>query len=423
MAEPSFNNAALIDANLRRIALAGTFAPLVNVAHIVFFALDWDKDAATHLWRGGIIASHSVLLLLFATLGIAAWVLRRNGPTSRRAGQAVAHLFYVLVLLLGTAIALIDQLVTTALTPYLVVSLMVPLVAQLPPRGPVAYHALAFALLAGALPWVQADPNVRLSTMVNGLTGLGAGIFLNLLMWNFHRSRTLQDRRIEAQTAELVEMNRTRDRFFSIISHDLRSPFAGFIGLLEALRAQDSQISEDDRGQALDQLHKSSVSLYRLLENLLAWSKSQQNLIEVRPSEIDLAPFLHTVREPLEGLAAEKHLQVHLHCDPGLSLRSDPQILDTVLRNLLSNALKFTPLGGRVDLSVKAVDAERLEFECRDTGVGIPEATLKTLFELDRPGGLGLILCHDFVARLGGALHVESQPGGPTRFWFQLARS
>lgn len=424
-AEAPFVLSALGESNFGRLRFASGIGATVDLVHVVLFALGLGTGTAIEdLWRWGIIVCHSVLCLLFVSVGVFSWRRKSRPSSNQQAATLFVHSFYFVFLLAGVGIALVDQLVATAVTPYIVVSFLVPLVVQLPPRGPIVYHTVSFLVFAGLLGLVQTDHNVLLSNQVQGFTALGVGIFLNVLLWRVNRNRILQDKKIERQTQELLELNTTKDKLFSIIAHDLRGPLGGFMALLEMLKEKESQASKQEYDEALELLRHSSVAVFGLLENLLKWSKVQQNLIVVRPVEVVLGPFLESVWRPMEGAVALSRLQVNISCAPDLTCRVDPEVLATILRNLLSNAVQFTPPGGRIDLEarVEGTTPALVLFECRDSGVGMTPSEQEDLFKVGLKSGLGLTLSRDFARMLGAELRVESTPGVGTRFWFAIPK-
>jgi len=419
---------ALAAANRKRLLFVAFLGPAVNLLHIVLFALSLTASRPEDiLWRWQIIASHGVLLVVFVAAGALSW---RRPEVDRPLPPGLFHGVYAILLASGVAIALIDQQVTTAVTPYLVASLALPLVLQVAPPAALAYHAAAFVAFATGLWWVQPDAAVRLSNQVNGITGLALGLGLSVALWSLARTNFLQLHQIDEQNKELLALNQTKDRFFSIIAHDLRGPFSGMIGVMDFLLDPEVPPRPNEVSEGLLVLRDTAVSLYRLMDNLLLWAKAQRGLIELHPDQVAVLPFLTEAAQTLAGLARTRGVFVEVSCPDDLTLRVDRAALDTVVRNLLSNALKFTASGGRVEL--RAVpEPSGVLFECRDTGSGIAPKVLAGLFHLDQRSarqdsegrlgsGLGLILCQDFVRKMGGELSVSSRVGQGTRFWFTL---
>ncbi len=229
---------------------------------------------------------------------------------------------------------------------------------------------------------------------------------------------------------ELIKSNAAKDKFFSIIAHDLRSPISGFMGLSEAL-AKDfrelnlSQIKEIGQG-----LHSSANQLFRLLENLLQWSRTQTGDIPYNPDAVDLFYFIRDTVYLYQNNANEKDIELIANIDKGNFVWADINHVETIIRNLTSNAIKFTRKGGTVEVSTKQVN-DFISISISDNGIGIPKEKIDELFQLGKnsttPGtsgekgsGLGLLLCRELVEKNGGKMFVDSEIGKGTVFSFTL---
>ncbi len=236
-----------------------------------------------------------------------------------------------------------------------------------------------------------------------------------------HLALRRTSRRVEKQAADLIRLNADKDRFFSIIAHDLRSPLAGLLGLCEALSRNLADFTPAEVAEATTEMSKSARNLYQLLENLLEWSQLQTGRMECRTERVNLSVLLHELAELFSQSAQQKGVTLRPELQP-VHAWGDRRMLHAVFRNLLSNAIKFTPAGGSVTLRCLVRDG-RVVGEVSDTGEGIPAAQLGKLVTTgatpaSRPGtagerssGLGLVLCREFLERMGGLLAARSQPG------------
>ncbi|BAX78861.1 sensor histidine kinase [Labilibaculum antarcticum] len=238
------------------------------------------------------------------------------------------------------------------------------------------------------------------------------------------------EQRIRRQKEELDELNATKDKFFSILAHDLKNPFSSLYSLSQVVDEGYANLEEEDKILALKRIHHSAELIYNLLENLLLWSKSQQGHIEYTPTKFDLSLQIHE-NINLHRIHAEKK-GIHLRTDVGgnCTAYADPQMINTVLRNLINNAVKFTDSGKEIEVKVKK-EEKFLEVEVRDEGMGISSDNLEKLFRIDmkykttgtsgeKGTGLGLILCHEFVLKNSGAIWCESELGKGTSFYFTI---
>lgn len=233
-------------------------------------------------------------------------------------------------------------------------------------------------------------------------------------------------RRAERQAADLAQLNADKDRFFSIIAHDLRSPLAGMLGLSAAMAANLPEFTPAEAEEAMMEMAKATRNLYQLLENLLEWSQLQTGRMECLPEPVEVNQLLAELAELFNPSAQQKGIKVQVKSQP-CTAWADRRMLHAVFRNLLSNALKFTSSGGTVTLACSVKDG-RVQVEVRDTGTGLSAPLLESLFVRgakptsqegtagERGTGLGLVLCRELLERVGGAISARSEPGKGTVF-------
>lgn len=248
----------------------------------------------------------------------------------------------------------------------------------------------------------------------------------------------LQSEELSAQKEELVKMNHelhdlnaTKDKFFSIIAHDIKNPFNAILGFSELLVENYNEWSDEMKLEIINLVLTSSKNLYQLLENLLQWSRSQRGIIEFKPQKIELKASVQNVIDLMKGTAEAKNIKLGFTLpENGLFVNADQQMLDTIFRNLISNALKFTNTGGKVHISAEKDDGFA-NIKVTDNGVGMRSDIKDKLFKIDSNHtttgtanetgtGLGLILVREFVARHGGEIGVDSVEGEGSTFHFTL---
>jgi PAS domain S-box-containing protein len=225
---------------------------------------------------------------------------------------------------------------------------------------------------------------------------------------------------LKESEAQLLELNATKDKFFSIIAHDLRNPFSLLVGLAEIMADEEQALTTEELRHNAFVLYKTASSTFNLLENLLEWSRLQRGLSVLKTGAISLSKFIDNLNESSFELAAKKSIRLIVNVPGDLSIEADPNMLHSILRNLITNAIKFTYKGGTVTVGVVALkDKKETLFEIKDTGIGISPNMIDDLFKIDvnntRPGtenepssGLGLILCKEFIEMHGGRIWVES---------------
>lgn len=246
------------------------------------------------------------------------------------------------------------------------------------------------------------------------------------------RKRTLE--LIEQSEKDLREINAKKDKFFSIIAHDLRSPFSGLAGLVEILKSSYNELSNSEIDRYLDLINQSAQNISKLLENLLSWAKSQTGKIQFNPKQINL---LHTINESIETTnvtARNKEINLFIKIEDKLEIFADNNMLNTVLRNLISNAIKYTNRNGQITISSypKTINKTQYTVICiADNGVGIPADKQDKIFKIEenystngtekeKGTGLGLILCKEFIERHGGNIWCESEENKGSMFCFTL---
>jgi PAS domain S-box-containing protein len=243
--------------------------------------------------------------------------------------------------------------------------------------------------------------------------------------------QVLSKAEIERQNEELRRMNAEKDKFFSIIAHDLRSPFNGFLGLTQIMAEDLPNLTMAEVQTFAVGMRKSATNLYRLLNNLLDWAKIQQGVIQYRPEAIQLSSLVAEIIDVISESARSKEIKITTHIPVGIEVFADANMLQTILRNLLSNAIKFTPKRGKIRVSVNTSNNEGVEISIQDNGIGMSYNHIENLFWHDIPTnregtdgepstGLGLLLCKEFVEKHGGKLWIESQERKGSTFSFVL---
>lgn len=229
---------------------------------------------------------------------------------------------------------------------------------------------------------------------------------------------------------ELKELNATKDKFFSIIAHDLRGPFNGFLGLTEILAEDGATMDKKELSRLSTELFKSAKTQYRLLGDLLQWSRIQSGRMEFAPAIYSLDELVEFVFDIQKTNAENKNISLNKDYDNSFQIFVDFEMMQVVMRNLISNAIKFTDFGGRI--TVKAWQAGFSSYiTITDTGVGIPEEIMPKLFRIDlhhstdgtnkeQGTGLGLILCHEIIERHSGEIIVESSVGKGSSFTISI---
>lgn len=249
-----------------------------------------------------------------------------------------------------------------------------------------------------------------------------------------------QEKALKELNAKLLETidelriaNAGKDKFFRIIAHDLKNPFHSILGLSELLMDYAQSSNPDEIKQMASIINQSTDDAYKLLENLLAWSMSQTNCIPFSPQKNTVRKLLKEAVSLSSSSAKAKNISITCDVDEKTNVYADANMLSAILRNLISNAIKFTNKMGKIRISVSQTENDILFSVC-DTGMGMPSEIIDKLFKIEEKisipdtdsqlgTGLGLLLCKEFVEKHNGKIWVESEPGKGSDFKFTLSRN
>jgi len=437
----------ILKMNLKRLSYLPLVAIPLNIGHIVwfFFALD-GSDPTEYLWRLGLIWSHTAIMAIAVFLGIVSFLRLKNYWQNDRQTQWLTGIGIVLLILAGVTITVIDQLVTTAITPFLILSIVIAFLIHMPPWKALIMYLLAFGLLFFCLPLTQSDEIAMASGSVNALTAAGVGFFLSWVMWrntwSAQQNEIIIDEQkhaleasnadLKRQAEELQESNATKDRLMSVIAHDLRSPFNSILGYTQLLQQKTNLEQFAPLKELVIPVEVSAAHTLQLLENLLGWALIQQQKIKCNPVQVNLHQLVSKSLQFVHNQARQKMIHFTHTISPSIRVMADITMVQSIIGNLANNAIKYTDPGGSVD--VFAVDAgdNRVRISVSDNGMGMNSEKVQVLLSSlsaveSRPGtehepgtGLGLLICKEFAQLHGGQLEVESTPGEGSVFSFTL---
>ncbi len=258
---------------------------------------------------------------------------------------------------------------------------------------------------------------------------------------NSHLELSLSKQIMAHQNEKLSRLNKqlkdtvaSRNKFFSIIAHDLKDPFNTLIGFSDILLKSVETASPQEISEIVKHIYESSVFGFELLNNLLEWSSSQTGRIKYNPEKVEVTAFANRIVDLLKSTAEKKQISLIVSVETEHVVMADRKMIETVLRNLVSNALKFTSAGGSVSIQSGTIDNSTVKISVKDTGRGIAEEDIKKLFRVEEtfstPGtdhergtGLGLLLCKEFVEKNCGEIVVESEVGVGSEFTITLPTS
>jgi signal transduction histidine kinase len=235
---------------------------------------------------------------------------------------------------------------------------------------------------------------------------------------------------IKNQQKELQKLNSTKDKLFSLIAHDLKTPMNSIIGLLEIIEIKFDSMPEEKKKHYLKLVKAASINTFALLENLLEWSISQTKTISCNPTKLLVSDLFKQIADLLSPAARNKKIELNIVLKDSLEIIADEHMIFTVLRNLVSNGIKYTPENGKVTLIAESIE-NTAKISVSDTGIGIPKEKIDLLFRIDSTSstkgtsgesgtGLGLIISNDFLTKHSSQLHIKSSINQGTTFYFTL---
>lgn len=239
-----------------------------------------------------------------------------------------------------------------------------------------------------------------------------------------------QKEQLEKMNKQLEELNATKDKFFSIIAHDLKNPFQTISGFAELLQAKFDNLSLEKKLKYINIIVASAKQTYNLLENLLTWSRSQTNKIKYEPTTFPIGVLINETLLLLKSNFEKKKIKVQTFLNYEKDVYADRNMITTVIRNLLTNAIKYTPNGGEIEIHTD-VEKNKVELYIADSGIGMEQEQVQQLFKIEKGAsmkgtdgetgtGLGIILCKEFIDKNNGKIWVESEPEKGSKFYITI---
>ncbi len=295
---------------------------------------------------------------------------------------------------------------------------------KVPKNQPTRYE-LPLICKNGSTMWceVNVNPITDKSGEVTGFNGITRDI----------TERKRFEEEIKSKNEKLKELNDNKDKFFSIIAHDLRSPFQGLLGVSNLLITEADNLSKEEIKEFAMLLNNSLNNQFRLLEDLLSWARIQSGKMKFEPIILVALEETYNVLQMFKTNLKSKNIDTKINVGEDVTVFADKDMFYLLLRNLISNAIKFTNPGGLIEINA-SVEGENVVFEVKDNGIGIEEEDLEKLFKLnshystegthnEAGTGLGLVLCKEITDRHKGKIWVESASGSGSSFMFTLPKN
>lgn len=310
------------------------------------------------------------------------------------------------------------------------VSLLITLLAELAVIAGIGYLEIN-GLITNALSHTTSLPKIGALFVILILTAFIVDLLVNDFK-SFINKLQSNSKDLTKANKELNNSNATKDKFFSIVAHDLRSPFQGLLGIANILENLDEDLTPEERKDFVVRLNSSLKRQYDFLEELLLWGKFQRDAVDFEPQICNLREIVERSHLILSGNLYKKKLYFEFHTPDELNAKCDENLISTVIRNLISNAIKYTPAGGKITATLYE-DSSNVYADIKDTGIGLSDERKNQLFKIetntstrgteDEAGtGLGLILCKEIMDKHLGEISVKSEEGKGSTFSIKLPK-
>ncbi len=427
--------------NIQRLLWLAILAIPVNIYHVLtFLPRISSENPSVVSWGEGIIFCHSASIAFFLIIGFIAFTQLRKKVINQKLISLTIMLTFLFIVILGAIIVSVDQLVTDAISPYLILSMIMALVFRVPPLQILPFYILSFVTFFIGIQIFQLDQDILLSNRVNGITIVSLAFLVSVIYWKNTITRFLQNRIIEKQKLELNEkliqlqqLNDAKDKLFSIIAHDLISPFNVITGMTGLLKDNFDSFEKEEVVNYIGNVNESSQKAYDLLVDLLSWARVQTGAMISKPTVFDINSVINNVISILKQSATTKNLKLRYDNENSVLVFADIDMIKTVIRNLVSNAIKYSFPESEILITASLEDS-KYRIAVKDSGVGISEENINAIFstqsKMSTPGthdekgvGLGLTLCRDFLEKQGSKLEILSSPEKGSTFSFLLPLS
>jgi two-component system sensor histidine kinase/response regulator len=444
-----------IDDEIRQVNLIRSFMMTglaIPVALILSFtyARDLGAETASFIdWKRSILDLNFSIVLISAVLFLLtlfAW----SRPKYTFLSNNLPTVILLVTGVWGTICSIYNQAVSTSIVTFLLICFVSAISLLIHPLRLLFYLIILYLIFFIGVSSTQHDTSVLISNMAIGLVTLLACLGLSMIQWRNTITKIEQKSLIKSQkkeletnykqllitSEELQKANQTKDKFFSILAHDLRGPISSTLALTHFLEESFFDNDEDERKRLFKLLQSGLDTTAKLLENILLWSRTQTGNISYNPSQISLFESVQNNADLLKIVAAQKDIKVKNQVDPNLLVLADHDMMNTIFRNLISNAIKFTRNFGEVVVRSAIHTCEKsgkklVSISIIDNGIGMSEKLLRRLFQIENksvtPGtnkemgtGLGLVLCKEFMEKHAGTIHVESSEQSGSTFTITL---
>lgn len=410
--------------NSNRLLLTSVLVFFLHASHLLTFYIGepGSSDPNSLAWHKGILNAHWVGFGASIIFLIVSFLILRYKSYNKWYTWGFPIIPMAFYLLFSMWVVSIDQLITTSISPYLLVCVAMAFLFIYPPHYSFIIFLLNYLIFHFTIPHVVSNPEVALSNRVNALSFNIMSFGIQWAFWLSTGKNLQQKELIDKQKEDLEKDSAFKDKLFSIIGHDLKGPISGFSAGIEMLAEED--LEEQERIELIRQLKKSANSTYSLLENLLEWSLIQRGISETKKAKLNTQTHIQKTINLLHTNAVAKGIQFESEISENIGVWFDEKAFDTLLRNLISNAIKFTPENGKIKLTVAKISTSA-EIRISDSGIGMDTSQIDIILNGkiaksrygtsgEKGTGMGLLLCREFLLQNQSTMDIQSKPNEGT---------
>lgn len=428
----------ILDKNIYRLFIMSVVALPISLLFLFYFGygVQINPIDRIEIWKTNVFYSHAFLASSMLIVGVLSFFIYRKGLINRLLSKSLVFISIIIFVLVGSLLSAFDQYVTNSITPFFLAVIFISTIFIVHPKYLLIILVTGIAFFYHISIFYQSDVNILVSNLFNAIAISAISFILSIVVWNnytkqFNQAIMIkrQNEALEKQLEVLKESehklliaNKNKNRFFSIIAHDLRNPIGSMMNLLNLVTDKkfvQSQTKEE-LNVVLVEMQKAASNTFYLLENLLYWAKDQEGKSSFSPELVIVKDVLSQVLGTFIISIDQKKIQTKIdQVDPAMLVFADSNMLNTILRNLISNAIKFSHLFGEIVITANRED-DVLVIRIEDFGIGIPKNKIDQLFTsednytssgtLNETGtGLGLALCNEFMKKHNGRIDYISK--------------
>lgn len=431
--ERDIYNKEILLVNTKRAMGMCVLGLFITLANIISFAQNIHLETGINLvWRQNVIIIHSVVFLIAFACLITLLIQWKFNARVIKPNESIVNVVKLLILSAGILLTIIDQILNMGIYPFLLVVIALGVIFYIKPAEALFVYVISVIVFYYGVELEINNSDVLLNARVNGISFGIIGLGLSFIFWKMNLRQIKLSEKVKRQNEELLDQHTEKDRLFSILAHDLKGPLGSFLSLTEVMAEDSDEHTKDELVVMSKALNRSSKKLYSLLENLLSYSRAKLQILQMSPVKIDLLAMGNEFVTQNEELTLNKGIELKVQIPNNVIVHTDLFMLQTIMRNLISNAIKFCSEGDIITITVNENLKDFVCISIADTGMGMNDELLLSLFKVGVKGrlgtkgestsGLGLLLCQELISKIYGKIEVKSQENVGTTFMVYLPK-